>query len=221
MKNYHYLISLLAMLLCCSGVAQAKNEQISALPYYGSAEFSPHWFSPDSPELATFHQVSDFSLINQQGQMIDQHSVKDKIYVASFFFTSCPGICPRMRSQLSKVQAQFIQDDGVMILSHSIQPGKDTVEVLQTYAQENHIQSGKWQLLTGGRDEIYTLARQDYFANEDLGEFVSKQDFLHTENLVLVDHNRHIRGIYNGLNNGSVELLLQDILVLQQELTAK
>ncbi|KXI27107.1 SCO family protein [Paraglaciecola hydrolytica] len=218
MKKYLWLISCLILSLALHAEQHAKEDnKISALPYYGSAEFTPHWFSENSPELINFHQVSDFKLINQQGEYITQDKVKNKTYVASFFFTSCPGICPKMRSQLSKVQDKFMENNDVMIISHSIQPSNDTVDVLQAYAQENDINAGKWQLLTGDQDEIYALARNAYFANEDLGEFVSQQDFLHTENLVLVDGNRHIRGIYNGLNNTSVELLLKDIRLLLSE----
>ena len=191
---------------------------VSALPYYASADFTPHWLSPDSVKLANFHRVSDFSFIDQDAKHVSQNDMQGKIYVASFFFTSCPGICPRMRSQLAKVQAQFIDDNKVSIISHSIQPKNDTVQVLREYADKNGVVSGKWHLVTGERDAIYRLARNDYFANEDLGEYVSKKDFLHTENLVLVDVNRHIRGIYNGLNNTSVGHLIEDIKTLRSEL---
>ena len=140
--------------------------------------------------------------MDQQGRQVTQNTFAGKIYVASFFFTTCPGICPKMRSQLAKVQDKFIDDEQVGIISHSIRPGNDTVEVLQTYAQENDIVKDSWHLVTGEREDIYAIAREAYFANE---------------NLVLVDQNRHIRGIYNGLNNTSVNHLLNDIATLQQE----
>ncbi|GGP82189.1 SCO family protein [Shewanella ulleungensis] len=217
MKKWLNLINVLIAALAVQFVAMPVTAHpsgelaLAELPYYGSADFTPHWFKPDSPELAGFHQVPAFSFTDQQGEIVTQNTVKDKIYVASFFFTRCPGICPRMKSQLSKVQSEFIDDDDVMILSHSIQPGNDTVEVLQQYAKKNHIDAAKWLLVTGEREQIYSLAKKAYFANEDLGEYVSKEDFLHTENLVLVDKNRHIRGIYNGLNNTSVANLITDI----------
>ncbi|MDD8059225.1 SCO family protein [Shewanella metallivivens] len=223
MKKWLNLINVLMAVLAVQFVAMPVVAQpsgdpaLAELPYYGSAEFTPHWFKPDSPELADFHQVPAFSFMDQQGEIVTQDTVKDKIYVASFFFTRCPGICPRMKSQLSKVQSEFIDDDDIMIVSHSIQPGNDTVEVLQQYAQKNHIDAAKWLLVTGDREQIYSLAKKAYFANEDLGEYVSKEDFLHTENLVLVDKNRHIRGIYNGLNNTSVANLITDIKSLMSE----
>lgn len=218
MKKWLSLINLCVAL--CTGTALAEpsaKEALATLPYYGSAEFTPHWFTPNSSELVGFHQIPAFSFIDQQGESVTQDTVKNKIYVASFFFTSCPGICPRMKSQLSKVQSEFIDDGDVMIVSHSIQPANDTVEVLQQYAQKNHINVAKWRLVTGEREQIYSLARNAYFANEDLGEYVSNEDFLHTENLVLVDKNRHIRGIYNGLNNTSVANLIVDIKQLMLE----
>ena len=223
MKKWLNLINVLMAMLAVQFaalplMAQPSGEPaLAELPYYGSAEFTPHWFKADSPELADFHQIPAFSFMNQQGAFVTQDTVKDKIYVASFFFTRCPGICPRMKSQLSKVQSEFMDEDDIMIVSHSIQPGNDTVEVLQQYAQKNHIDAAKWQLVTGERDQIYALAKNAYFANEDLGEYVSKEDFLHTENLVLVDKNRHIRGIYNGLNNTSVANLITDIKRLMSE----
>lgn len=215
MKMLLNLIRVFAVMFIMPAMAVPHGEQeLAELPYYGSAEFTPHWFKSDSPELADFHQVPEFSFTDQQGESVTLDTVKDKIYVASFFFTSCPGICPRMRSQLSKVQSEFLNDDDVIIISHSIQPGNDTVEVLQQYAQKNGIKAQKWHLVTGEREQIYALARNAYFANEDLGEFVSNEDFLHTENLVLVDKNRHIRGIYNGLNNTSVTNLITDTKLL-------
>lgn len=195
-------------------ILNATVKKSITLPYYNSAEFSPQWLTPDSDELKGFHTISDFKWLNQDGDYISSSTFDEKIYVASFFFTTCPGICPKMRSQLFQVQQEFLDNDNVAIISHSIQPANDTVEVLKKYADDNAIKSGKWHLVTGERDAIYKIARNDYFANEDLGEFVSNKDFLHTENLILVDANRHIRGIYNGLNKASVTHLISDIKTL-------
>ncbi|MGJ8693903.1 MAG: SCO family protein [Thalassotalea sp.] len=201
--------------------AQERQEVNEYLPYYTSAEFSPKWLTPLSAELNNLHKISDFKFINQSGDYVTQATFTDSIYVASFFFTACPGICPKMRSQLSKVQEQFSNNKHIKIISHSIQPKNDTVQVLKNYAQENGVDSSQWHLVTGDRDEIYSMARNSYFANEDLGEYVSNNDFLHTENLVLIDHNKHIRGIYNGLNNVSVNHLLNDITMLEKELISQ
>lgn len=218
MKKFHIIISLISLFLNTPLFANDAIDKTANLPYYDSAEFTPKWLLANSTERSKLHTISDFKFINQQGKYVTPAHFKDKIYVASFFFTSCPGICPKMRSQLSKVQDKFANNDRVSIISHSIQPENDTVKVLKKYADEHNVIPGKWHLVTGNRDEIYALARNDYFANEDLGKFVSDQDFLHTENLVLIDNNKHIRGIYNGLNNVSVNHLLSDINLLLVEL---
>jgi protein SCO1/2 len=220
MKKYQLTASrflVATTLVVLSFMAQAAGVKANALAYYDSAAFAPKWLSPGSAELDRFHKISAFSFMDQQGKQVIQNTFKNKIYVASFFFTTCPSICPKIRSQLSKVQDKFIADAKVAIISHSIRPGNDSVEVLQAYAQENDIVNGKWHLVTGKREDIYAIAREAYFANEDLGKFVEEQDFLYTENVVLVDQNQHIRGIYNGLNNTSVNHLLNDIETLQQE----
>jgi len=223
MKLYLSNLKKILVLACYFSIATqslANNSaEIITLPYYNSAEFSPKWLKPESEALKTFHTISDFTFLNQEGLLISQKNLENKLYVASFFFTSCPGICPKMRSQLSKVQQAFLNDEQVKIISHSIQPENDTVEVLKKYADDHGVNSNQWHLVTGDRDKIYEIARQDYFASEDLGEFVSNENFLHTENLVLVDYNRHIRGIYNGLNKISVKHLIEDIKVLKLEQT--
>ncbi|MFT6528536.1 MAG: protein SCO1/2 [Psychrosphaera sp.] len=217
MKKLLLVISALTTILYTNVSLAESSLKDNNLPYYNGPEFTPNWLKPDSKELTDFHKISDFKFMNQLGEFVTQEDMKGKIYVASFFFTSCPGICPKMRSQLAKVQTEFRDNNDVYIISHSIQPENDTVEVLQDYAVENDIQAGKWHLVTGKREDIYTIAREDYFANEDLGEYVSNNDFLHTENIVLVDHNRHIRGIYNGLNKTSINHLITDINTLQKE----
>jgi protein SCO1/2 len=217
MKKLLLVISALTTILYTNVSLAESSLKDNNLPYYNGPEFTPNWLKPDRKELTDFHKISDFKFMNQLGEFVTQEDMKGKIYVASFFFTSCPGICPKMRSQLAKVQTEFRDNNDVYIISHSIQPENDTVEVLQDYAVENDIQAGKWHLVTGKREDIYTIAREDYFANEDLGEYVSNNDFLHTENIVLVDHNRHIRAIYNGLNKTSINHLITDINTLQKE----
>jgi len=211
MKKLLSLLSLTSTLLI-SAISHGDN-----LPYYQSADFTPHWLSPDSPQLKNFHQIPAFQFTNQFNETISEKNLAGKIYVANFFFTTCPGICPAIQSKLADVQAAFTQDSGIMILSHSIRPQHDTVKTLQDYAHRNSINGNQWQLLTGSKDQTYQLARNAYFANEDLGEIQNTSDFLHTENLLLIDKNRHIRGVYNGLNAASVRNLIDDIHTLKSE----
>lgn len=188
------------------------------LPYYNSPEFTPHWLEANSPELEDFHHIPSFSLSNQNGELITDKFFENKIFVANFFFSTCPGICPLVRSKLIKVQEKFIDDDDVFLLSHSIRPSTDTIEILKQYADSNGVKDSKWHLLTGDKAAIYSLAKTAYFANEDLGEEQGADDFLHTENVLLIDQNKHIRGIYNGLNSASMNDLITDIEILKQTL---
>jgi protein SCO1/2 len=156
-------------------------------------------------------------LINQNGEHITDKSVEGKIYVVDFFFTSCPGICKKMTNNMMDVQAAFKYDSDVLILSHSVTPENDSVTILKNYADGNGIISGKWHLLTGERKAIYDLGRKSYFTEEDLGEERTEDEFLHTENFVLIDQNKRIRGIYNGLKKADVAQLIEDIQTLKLE----
>ena len=190
------------------------------LPYYDSEEFTPQWLQQNSPALDSFHQIPEFEFTNQDGKKVSGRELDNKIYVANFFFTHCPGICPTMQSKLSRVQDAYLSDAQVEIISHSITPSVDSIEKLREYAEENDVVSGKWHLVTGAQDEIYKLAKDAYFASEDLGRAEGNEDFLHTENLLLIDTNKHIRGIYNGLNDSSVSHLIEDIKSLKQEMNS-
>jgi protein SCO1/2 len=188
------------------------------LPYYNSAEFTPHWLESNNAKLESFHRIPSFSFMDQDGLEISEKVFANKIYVAGFFFSTCPGICPFIRTKLNKVQEKFHEDADVKILQHSIRPNTDTVATLKKYANDNGIISGKWHLATGDRETIYSLAKSAYFASEDLGNIQKTDDFLHTESLLLIDQNRHIRGIYNGLNSASVTYLISDIVTLKAEM---
>ncbi|MFK7889124.1 MAG: SCO family protein [Gammaproteobacteria bacterium] len=186
------------------------------LPYYNSVDFTPHWLAGNTAALEHFHRIPAFRFTNQNGTEVTEKTVAGKVYVASFFFSTCPGICPAIRSKLSRVQDTYRDDPEVLILSHSIRPSTDSIDVLQAYARSNDIDANTWHLLTGDKARTYALAKAAYFANEDLGNLAKQDDFLHTENILLIDQDRHIRGIYNGLSASSVANLLEDISLLKQ-----
>ncbi|MFK7932544.1 MAG: SCO family protein [Saprospiraceae bacterium] len=199
----------------CQETAKADS-RVERLPYYHEASFTPQWLTPaEIPD--TFHRVSPFRLVNQMGDTITEKTFADKIYVTDFFFTSCPGICPKMMNNMHAIQDEFIHDKEVLLLSHSVTPRYDSVAVLKAYAESNAIDESKWHLVTGEQLDIYKLGRKDYFVEESLGEEKEIDEFLHTENFVLIDKNRHIRGIYNGLNMTSVNQLIADIKTLKKE----
>ena len=225
MQTRNFVIAMLLTLMACGGSQELEqNDKTSSLsrvenlPYYQEATFTPQWFEPGSDSLESFHRIPSFSLINQAGDTITEKSLDDKIYVADFFFTTCPGICPKMTSNMTLIQEAFLEDEEVMLLSHSVTPELDDVEQLRIYGEAKGIQADKWHLLTGNRKTIYDLGRKSYFVEEDLGLKKSDGEFLHTENFVLIDKNRHIRGIYNGLNKAAVNQLIADIKTLKQEM---
>lgn len=187
------------------------------LPFFEEATFTPVWLSEDSNLITEFHKIPPFELINQLGDTITEKTFEDKIYVADFFFTSCPGICPKMTSNMRLVQEAFKDDNTVLLISHSVTPEFDSVPILKNYAELKGVIDNKWHLVTGHRKTIYDLGRKSYFVEEDIGEPLGEDDFLHTENFILIDKNQHIRGIYNGLNIASVNQLISDIKTLQKE----
>ena len=211
MKKYLWIIIVIKLATLSAG---ALSEE---LPYYQDGAFTPYWLSKGEVDLTSFHKIPAFSFTDQSGNAITQSDLDGKVYVAGFFFSTCPGICPTIRSKLIKVQDTFANDENVKIVQHSIRPTTDTTEILQAYANKNGINNQQWYLLTGDKAEIYSLAKTFYFASEDLGNVQKNKDFLHTESLLLIDENKHIRGIYNGLNAASVDYLIQDIKTLRHQ----
>jgi protein SCO1/2 len=207
MKISNLSVLILLVLTSCS-----KKED--TLPFYNSPTFNPIW---DVSNVNNFHKIRDFSLIDQDGQTFTERNIEGKICVVDFFFTSCPGICPKMTNSLSTVSKAFKKDTDFLILSHSVTPDKDNPAVLKKYAERKKINTKSWKLLTGKKSEIYDLGRNYYFVDENLGEKKSEDDFLHTENFVLLDKNQRIRGIYNGLDVDAVNQLIEDIKILQKE----
>lgn len=194
-----------------------ETSRVEYLPYYNDESFTPHWLTPNSKEERLFHKIPDFRLVNQLGDTINQKTFDDKLYITDFFFTTCPGICLKMTSNMQIVQEAFKDDPEILLLSHSVTPSIDSVSVLKAYAKENKIINTKWHLVTGDKMEIYDLGRNYYFVENDLGLPKDIDDFLHSENFLLIDKNKHIRGIYNGLNKTSIKQLIADVKTLKKE----
>ena len=218
MKVNNVILGFIFLFLSCkNSVKKEEVSRVDALPYFNEASFTPKWINPKSDKLNSFHKIPDFNLINQNGEKVTLKTFENKIYIADFFFTTCPGICPMMTANMSKLQEEFKNDKDILLLSYSVTPVKDSVSKLKEYALENQIDDAKWNLVTGDRKQIYDLGRQFYFVEENLGEPLGIDDFLHTENFVLIDKQKHIRGIYNGLNRASIAQLIIDIKFLQKE----
>lgn len=218
MKRYNieffiHFIIILSAISCDT----KKQSRVETLPYYNDASFTPIWAQPYSRETDKLHKIPSFTLTNQDGEKITEDTFANKIYVADFFFTSCPGICPLMTDNMRVLQETFRDDHDVLLLSHSVTPTTDSVPVLKDYAVSHRVISGKWHLATGKQSHIYYLGRNGYWVEEDLGVEKSDDEFLHTENFILVDKKRQIRGIYNGLNRTSIDQLIADIRTLKNE----
>ncbi|GAA4890481.1 SCO family protein [Flaviramulus aquimarinus] len=163
-----------------------------------------------------YHKIADFSLTNQNGKIVTQNDYKDKIYVADFFFTTCQTICPIMTNHMVDIQKAIINDDDIMLLSHSVTPEIDTVAQLKRYAKIKGVNDSKWNLVTGDKKQIYQLARKSYLAVKDNGNG-GPFDMVHTENFMLIDKKRQIRGFYDGTNPEDINRLLNDITILKEE----
>tara|TARA_R110002051_G_scaffold137916_2_gene210549 strand:- start:53831 stop:54505 length:675 start_codon:yes stop_codon:yes gene_type:complete len=224
MKMTPFYIATLILFSACKQTVKKENIQVKEtsrvehLPYYNDESFTPHWLTPNSEEEKQFHKIPDFKLVDQLGDTLTQKSFENKVYITDFFFTTCPGICLKMTNNMTKVQEAFLDNPEVAILSHSVTPSIDSVSVLKTYAEKNGVIDSKWHLVTGDKTEIYNLGRNEYFVENDLGIPKDINDFLHTENFLLIDKNKHIRGIYNGLNRASIAQLITDTESLLNEI---
>jgi len=186
------------------------------LPIFNPADVNPKLVDESVVHIRSNHKVSDFELINQNGETITEADYEGKIYVADFFFTRCMTICPVMTTNMGKLQEAFLNDDDVLFLSHSVTPDIDSVSVLKAYAIDKGVIDAKWNITTGDKKHIYKLARKSYFAVLEDGDG-GLQDFVHTENFILVDKKKQIRGFYDGTNPEDIERLILDIRILKNE----
>ena len=186
------------------------------LPVYSPVDVNPRLVDASLHHVKKNHKISDFELVNQNGATITQATFDNKIYVADFFFTRCGTICPLMTSHMYALQNAFLNDEEVLLLSHSVTPVLDSVPVLKRYAENKGVLAAKWHLVTGPKKQIYDLARKSYFAVLDEGDG-GEQDFIHTEQFVLVDQNKRIRGYYDGTDPKEIQRILTDIALLKKE----
>lgn len=186
------------------------------LPIYQPAEVSFELVDSTLQHVKKYHRIANFRLTNQNGHIVTQQDYKDKIYVADFFFTTCPSICPIMTDNMGYVQSQILDDPNVKLLSFSVTPEIDSVPQLKKYALEKGVKDEKWNLLTGDKKEIYTLARKSYFVAKEDGDG-GPHDMIHTENFVLIDPDKRIRGYYDGTDRAAMQTLLEDMTTLKNE----
>lgn len=184
------------------------------LPIYQPSMVNIELVDSTLQHVKKYHTIANFSLTNQNGETITEDYYQDKIYIADFFFTTCPTICPIMTKNMADIQEKVLNDPDVLLLSHSVTPNIDSVPQLKKYALEKGVIDKKWNLVTGDKKEIYELARKSYLAVKTDGDG-GPYDMIHTENFILVDKERRIRGFYDGTKMEDIEKLLEDLAILK------
>lgn len=213
-KNFAIALLIISIVIISIFYNILKPKKV--LPIYQPSMVTAELVDSTIQHQKKYHKIADFSLINQNGKTVTQKDYANKIYVADFFFTTCPTICIAMTDHMIQIQKEILDDDDVMLLSHTVTPEIDSVAQLKKYALEKGVDDRKWNLVTGDKKEIYKLARKSYLAvldDGDGGEF----DMVHTENFMLIDKKRQIRGFYDGTNPNDIETLLEDIKTLKAE----
>ncbi|WP_296311780.1 SCO family protein [Winogradskyella sp. UBA3174] len=211
-KNFAIFFSILSIIIIAIiyNVLNVKQQ----LPVWNPSMVNQELVDSTIQHQQKYHKIANFSLINQNGKTITQDNYKDKIYVADFFFTTCQTICPIMTDHMYQIQKEILNDNDVMLLSHSVTPKIDSVAQLKKYAKEKGVIDSKWNLVTGDKKQIYELARKSYLAVKTDGNG-DQYDMIHTENFLLIDKKRRIRGFYDGTQPEDIERLLEDIETLK------
>lgn len=216
-KQYKFFwISFFILSLIIISIFYSILKPKKVLPIYQPSRVNSEMVDSTIQHVSKYHTIADFELINQNGETVTQNNYKDKIYVADFFFTTCQTICPIMTDHMVLIQNKIAMDDDVMLLSHSVTPEIDTVAQLKRYALEKGVNDSKWNLVTGDKKQIYNLARKSYLAVKTDGTG-DAYDMIHTENFMLIDKKRQIRGYYDGTKPEDIERLLEDIATLKSE----
>lgn len=214
-RGYKYFA--LGFAILCLGIIMVIYSILNVekpLPIYQPAMVNAEMVSEDIQHQMKYHTIADFKLINQNGDTITQDDYKDKIYIADFFFTTCQSICPIMTDHMLDIQEALKNDDEIKLLSHTVTPKIDSVAQLKRYALEKGVEDVKWNLVTGDKKQIYQLARKSYLAVKTTGNG-DAYDMIHTENFMLIDKKRQIRGFYDGTDPKEIDRLLEDIEILK------
>ena len=215
-KSIPTIVSMLIISILGIGIFYFLSSSERVLPIYNPVDVNPKLVDSALQEVRKRHTIKKFHLIDQKNNIVTEKTFEDKIYVADFFFTRCGSICPVMTRLMKTIQTAFLNNDKVMLLSHSVTPVMDSVSVLSKYAEQKGILYKKWRIVTGDKKHIYNLARKSYFAVLDEGDG-GMQDFIHTENFVLIDTKKQIRGFYNGTKKKEVSQLIEDIKFLLKQ----
>ncbi len=208
--NYYWLLILIPLgFLAWYFISKKEDAPVRFLAYYGPKNAL-------KVNDTTYHFVPDFEFTDQDNKKINKQAVKNKIYVAEYFFTTCKSICPVMNSNLETIYKEFKNSPDLWILSHTVDPEHDSVPVLKDYAKAHGVNDDRWHFLTGDKKKLYELARKGYLLNAEEGNG-GEEDFIHTQNFALVDKESHIRGFYDGTDSLEIVRLKQDLKLLLKE----
>ena len=213
-KTFSIIFAIISLIII--SIIYSTLNVYKPLPIYQPAMVSTELVDSTIQYQKKYHKIADFSLINQNGETITQKDYRDKIYVADFFFTTCQTICPIMTDHMVQIQNEILNDNDIMLLSHTVTPEIDSVAQLKRYAKLKGVDDTKWNLVTGDKEQIYRLARKSYLAVKN-SPFSGEFDMIHTENFMLIDKKQQIRGFYDGTNPEDIKRLLNDIVVLKEE----
>lgn len=197
-----------------------SSQEKKQLPVIQPRDVNSEMVDPELIDMGIGHRIEEFSFLNQNNEEITLKDVEGKVFVAEYFFTTCQTICPVMTEEMTRVQKEFKGNEDVKILSFTVDPEVDDVEVMNAYAKEHNAVDGQWHFLTGEKKDLYKLARNSFFVlkpaeAQNLGDAGS--DFIHTNNFVLVDQELRIRGYYDGTSSEEVDILMEDIQILLKE----
>ncbi|MBN8565585.1 MAG: SCO family protein [Flavobacteriales bacterium] len=212
----YYAIGVIIFSVAFLYIAYQLLKPQKTLPIYNPSDVNPELVDSTVQHVSKYHTIADFKFTNQNGETVTQKNYEGKIYVADFFFTTCPTICPIMQDNMVLLQQDFKDNPKVMFLSHTVMPHIDSVPVLKKYALEKGVIDSKWNLVTGDKKDIFYIARKSYLAvkTETEGELY---DMVHTENFILVDEQKRVRGFYDGTNKEEIKRLSEDIRFLLEE----
>lgn len=214
-KYKFFAVVMLVLSVIIISIIYSIFDTPTVLPVFQPAQVNSELVDSTLHYKKKYHTIANFSLINQNGKTITEKDYEGKIYVADFFFTTCQTICPIMTNHMVKIQETLKDQPDILLVSHTVMPEIDTVAQLKKYAREKGVDDSRWNLLTGKKKEIYDLARKSYLAAKD--NPYEENDLIHTENFILVDGQRRIRGFYDGTDPKAIQKLLEDIEILQQE----
>ena len=208
--NYYWLLLLIpSVFIAWFFLNKSEQKPLRLLPYYGEKRSMKEGDT-------VYHTVKPFMFTNQFNEKVTEESVKNKIFVTDFFFTTCQSICPIMSRELERVYKTFYDRKDVMILSHTVAPEEDSVPQLMKYANLHGVRNKQWLFLTGNKKDIYFMARKSYLLNAENGNG-DKDDFIHTQNFALVDKGMNLRGFYDGTDSIDITRLITDINLLLEE----